>query len=344
MPPHQRENTIMRHIICSCGLVLCVQTCLAQPAAPHVDILRGDSAEDSYVLQWDPLPGFGCYEVQQSRDCAGFRYLGRSTATMANVFPRPQPWVESPRRCYRVLALDNCLPTLAPPADMLAWYPLDGNGLDATGHGWDLTPANVFWVDGRFGQAAELNGMNSFLERYESTALCPNLTGWTVSAWVAAIDIPLEGAIVSWYRCGANSNCNANSDASLYRLTVQAGERFQWNMRDYGGQDCEQTDPEAVSDLNWHHVVGTMSETDHRTRLYVDGTLLPELGGCQIGQLDGTPVTVPFSIGRVFRMFWAEPHMYLRGRVDDVRVYARALSHDEVRALYESDGWPFAAR
>jgi len=215
---------------------------------------------------------------------------------------------------------------------------LDGDGHDASGHGWDLTTHDVEWVAGRHGLAAQLSGVSSYLERAGATALNPGAGGWTVNAWVQAVDVPLHGAVVGWYRCGANPACSS-VDGALYLLRLIGGHP-EVDVRDDSNVDADLPDTQGVEDIGWHLLSGTLSESDRRLRLYVDGTLVAT-GSPTFGALSGGAVSIPLSIGRIFRTGWAAPHSYLRGRVDDVRIYARALSTEEVRSLYTEGGWPF---
>ena len=309
----------------------------AQPAPPVLDILSLDSA--SVSLQWTPV-GAACYEVRQSRDGGDYRFLGRTGGTQATLGQAFAPWGDPQTRLYQVVALDACPPVVAPPTDLLAWWPLDGDGNDVTGHGWNLTPYNVTWVAGHQGQAAELNGVNAFLERGSASSLNPGSGGWTVSAWVQAAGAPLQGAVVDWYRCGANPGCSS-VDPSLYILSM-AGDRPAWNLRDQAGLDISLMDGPFL-DQNWHLLTGTLSESDHQSRLYVDGSLIATGTGI-FQQIVPGGVTIPLSVGRHFRQGWASPILYLNGRVDDVRIYGRGLNADEVLALYQENGWPLAMR
>lgn len=75
----------------------------------------------------------------------------------------------------------------------------------------------------------------------------------------------------------------------------------------------------------WTHVVVTNSEADGQSRLYLNGTA--------IGGLDST---CPQALGPYFtlgRALWPGFNLELKGILDDVRVYDRVLSNDEVAEL-----------
>lgn len=90
-----------------------------------------------------------------------------------------------------------------------------------------------------------------------------------------------------------------------------------------------------IDDGQWHHVVGTAASQE--LRLYVDGELVgkapkPSVGSsaCDltIGLGRGTPVE-PFLGLHVHKVSFS-------GAMDDVMLFDRELSPEEVKALYES--------
>lgn len=101
---------------------------------------------------------------------------------------------------------------------------------------------------------------------------------------------------------------------------VQPGFRNgQFGVWQYGGTFLVTAAP--PSNGTWHHVAYTFDGTTHR--LYVDGSLK--------GSATTTPQTaIPtkLEIGR-----WTGGNEWLRGKLDDIRLYARALNPTEVTAL-----------
>ncbi len=87
---------------------------------------------------------------------------------------------------------------------------------------------------------------------------------------------------------------------------------------------------DPLHDGNWHHVAAVLEEGsppnlhDH-ARLFVDGELA-EIH--DIGLLDLWPIetgdTLDVTIGQGFN-----------GLIDDVRIYARALTEEEIRSLFK---------
>ncbi|MFD8500618.1 LamG domain-containing protein [Amycolatopsis sp. NPDC059657] len=80
----------------------------------------------------------------------------------------------------------------------------------------------------------------------------------------------------------------------------------------------------------WTHLAGTYDATTGKIRLYVDGELIGE----------STRVS-PWHAKRAFRIgsatIRAQVEQRLPGTVDEVRVYSRAISQDEVRGLVSRD-------
>ncbi|MCE7003067.1 LamG domain-containing protein [Kibdelosporangium philippinense] len=96
------------------------------------------------------------------------------------------------------------------------------------------------------------------------------------------------------------------------------------------GYDWVGTEPQPQAGV-WTHLAGTYDATTGKIRLYVDGELIGE-----------TTRITPWQAKRAFRIGQArvrgEAHQWLPGSVDEVRVYNRAISQDEVRGLLSVDG------
>jgi hypothetical protein len=82
-----------------------------------------------------------------------------------------------------------------------------------------------------------------------------------------------------------------------------------------------------VQDDQWHHVAGTMhqSGSDYVYSIYVDG----ELDNTATNSTGLAPTEHSWAIGARYDGTWG-----YRGLVEDVRIYDRALSDSEVRAIY----------
>jgi len=81
-------------------------------------------------------------------------------------------------------------------------------------------------------------------------------------------------------------------------------------------------DAGAIPGAGWHHLCGVYD--GHFSRLYIDGL---EVGQLEVGQVDLTPWPGEFRIG-----MYSDIHEQFQtnAQFDDVRIYQRALSAEEV--------------
>ncbi len=79
----------------------------------------------------------------------------------------------------------------------------------------------------------------------------------------------------------------------------------------------------------WHHIVASVDRGKHR--LYVDGVLQDSVTHDLRLHADE-----PIYVGRKGT---PEPHFFFHGAIDDLRIYNRGLSRDEVEALFHEGGF-----
>ena len=200
---------------------------------------------------------------------------------------------------------------------LLAHYPCDeGSGAvlrDASGNADDGAIHGGEYVPFADGWALRLDGVDDFVDCGSREGFSPT-RAVTVEAWVcpeAAPGVGEAGIVAKSYE--------------TFALTYYTDGQCWWYISG-GGNNCQ-----APLSLNaWHHVVGTFD--GETLRLYLDGRLaathasatreIGTGGALFIGKSAGDP---KFTRGAHFR-----------GLVDEVRVYARALSADEVRVHYRT--------
>ncbi|CAM3662098.1 LamG-like jellyroll fold domain-containing protein [Marinicrinis lubricantis] len=87
--------------------------------------------------------------------------------------------------------------------------------------------------------------------------------------------------------------------------------------------------PSSLQKEYWYHIAVTYS--NHLFKLYQNGILIHECQGTLTPCLEE-----PIFIGRKAT---DEPYFFFKGKIDDFRIYDRALELDEVNALYVENGW-----
>lgn len=162
---------------------------------------------------------------------------------------------------------------------------------------------------GRIGAAAVNFNGSQCLEIFDAADLRPS--SLTASLWVNAQSPPADGEIFSRPRNGATSSNNV--------MEVFAAANGVWTFN-AGSAGIGR----PVSAGVWHHVAMTVDSGDFT--IYIDGAMM---GNTAVGALNYAADSYLIGCERdnnvdVFRF---------RGRVDDVRLYGRALSAQEIAAL-----------
>lgn len=177
------------------------------------------------------------------------------------------------------------------------------------------------WVDGVFGKALEFPGIDgNYVSVPHEDSL--SLATWTITAWVKPED---NNSAFQVFMRKANPGNVRN-----YSLKIYENENNPLQMeysRDAGaGGYCNGAHGKTtLTDGNWHHVAGTYD--GDATRVYLDGALESE-ASCP--EKEWTPDTNdgPVTIGATF-----EGTGPVKGIMDDVGLFKRALSEDEISTV-----------
>jgi hypothetical protein len=216
---------------------------------------------------------------------------------------------------------------------LVAYYPFNGNAIDATGHGKDGIVVGATLAADRFGipnSAYSFDGVSSRII-LPDTLFSPADAAWTVSIWIATNGlphVPRETVFEHGCRNGEMSigfGTNESISTSGIWFAVNLGEPygFIWTNA-------------LIYPITPMQVVGVY-EKGQSISLYVNGALAAS-----------TPVpnrnlfVSDFPLGTALGTydFIPRPYDMFCGTLDDFRVYNRALSSKEVAELYASESVP----
>ncbi len=224
------------------------------------------------------------------------------------------------------IRLYRSAPTVSTPADpgtvsLSACYAFEGNANDLSGHGLNGTLCGDprFWesVPG-LGSALSFSGVSDYVD-LPIGPLIKTMTNCTLTAWVSFA----QGG--SWTRI---FDFGTGTDRYMF-LTPAAGKAGVMRFAITTTSDAGESVVNARSTLpsGWHHVAVVIDGASKILYLYLDGDLLGS----------ATTNTLPRHLGKTTqnwlgRSQWADDD-YFQGKLDDFRIYNRALSADEVRYL-----------
>jgi hypothetical protein len=202
----------------------------------------------------------------------------------------------------------------------IAHWRLDEDGeraLDASGNGHDGTLLHgPRRVPGVFGSAIELDGIRQSISIPYADSLKPR-DAISFSAWVSPAT--LEGVRHIYRKDDVDGRhlFAFQEDGSVLALGLVFGDAYR--------ELDAPIRPQDFAPGTWHHVAATF---DGKTaRVYVDGRESAAMPATDpIGAKGASPAFIGADKGT---------ESFFAGKIDDLRMYARALSAGEIRALYE---------
>jgi len=215
---------------------------------------------------------------------------------------------------------------------LVAYYPFNGNANDASGNGNNGTIVGATLTANRFGDpnsAYFLNGSTGYI-------LIPNAPAnnvaaqFTISFWMNAkpgYGTPADNGIQIISKWG-----NGGVGLASYQIGITPAGRLYTATYD-GNNEALLNDPSVTSIGVWHQVVFVRNSNGFY--LYRDNALLCWTNSMPQPQHS----TLNLNFGREETGNYA----YYGGGLDDIRIYNRALSTNEVQQLYAYESQPIVS-
>lgn len=205
---------------------------------------------------------------------------------------------------------------------LVAYYPFNGNANDESGNNNNGTINGATLTTDRHGyanKAYSFNGVSNYISINNSNSL-QNISQITVGAWIN---------INNWYLSNGSGyfpiieKSNSSSSGGIYNFHINNNSGFYCSLN---GASSYSTYTPSLN--TWIFVVTTIS--NGVSKFYVNGNLI----STNSTSGSGNPISnLPLIIGADIPGF----SEYANGKIDNLRIYNRALDSNEIQALYNNN-------
>ena len=211
----------------------------------------------------------------------------------------------------------------APPPNMVAWWPGDGNTRDIRGGNNGVLQNGATFAPGKVGQAFSLDGVSNYVQIPHNSTLNPS-GPFSVDVWLKANSqqSSAQSLIIDkshGHTDGTGWAMQTNTDGTACFFYGTGG-----NTSDFHGV-CTIV---SVLDNQWHHLAGIFTGAEFR--IYLDGALNNTL-------TFNTPIannTRAVNIGASWG--GGSPTRFFHGLIDEAEYFNRALTDSEVLGIFNA--------
>src|SRR2546430_335583 len=225
-------------------------------------------------------------------------------------------------------ALSDCVST---PTGLIGWWPGDGSANNVLGtNNGTLQGGTTANAPGQIGTAFGFDGTNGFVQIADSPLLRP--TSLTIEAWVRFASLDSAGSGGSppgdqYIAFRQNSRSSDFEGFDLSKTRVSGSDVFRFLISSGSAQTVEIHSTTTISTGVWYHVAAVRGS--NFTQIYVNGNLERQ-----------TNVSFPQDYGKFTLYFGTSGEPYwdhkLKGNLDEVSLYNRALSASEIAGIYSA--------
>ncbi len=190
---------------------------------------------------------------------------------------------------------------------------------DSTGRTQLTLAGDAAWVESPVGGGIQLDGIDDYIATGED--LTSTLGGTsTLSGWIQTTDVGenkvwRRPAIIGSEQSGGSNDIRWGAIDPSGRIGISAGN------------NAGAVSSTAVNDGEWHHIALTRDAATGEVMVYVDGVLEDTYVGAK-----GTKALPDARIGMTYD-YNGNDHRYLEAALDDLRVYDRVLTAEQIAEL-----------
>jgi len=220
------------------------------------------------------------------------------------------------------ITMAQSVPSYVPTNGLVGWYPFNGNANDESGNGNNgIVNGSALTSDrnGNTNSAYSFDGLDDYIS---ATPVLPTGSApRTVSCWfkttsgsIPTSQFPDIQTMTGW------GNPFGGPVIFPQQVIAPSGKAY-FESGSSGNQLYSLT---AVNNGVWHHIVTSYSGANTRVKMYVDGVLQDSSALVTLGTASSY-----FGIGNAP---WA--NVPFQGQIDDVAIWDRALTQQEITDLY----------
>lgn len=178
---------------------------------------------------------------------------------------------------------------------------------------------------GKSGHALRFDGSGDYVNRPTASDLNPVDGSWTVEAW---INIPTRPPSDYNYPIMAKHDGDMGNG---YTICVNSNGNVGYMVDDHKGPAYKANSGNNIISINtWYHVAGVLDRTTNTLKIFVNGSQTDSTSISGLGTINPSN---PLWIGRYNRAARSR-YEYFNGTIDEVRIYNRALTADEIKEHY----------
>ncbi|MFC1741787.1 LamG-like jellyroll fold domain-containing protein, partial [Nanoarchaeota archaeon] len=181
--------------------------------------------------------------------------------------------------------------------------------------------------------AYEFDGVDDYLNVTGNLDILNNVSGATISVWIKADFIPSEPTIANG-DCIISVSTGNSTTRSRATIVVLNSTAVMVGGRSEDGESISYviSPPSVISTGAWYHVVGIVDYSNDMIYVYVNGAQVVSKSVGFTQERTNASDSLITAIGANDYT----PQMLYNGTVDDVKVFKRVLSAEQVLALYEN--------
>lgn len=212
---------------------------------------------------------------------------------------------------------------------LVAYYPFDESANDSSQNHLNLVPTDITYTTDRHGNsnsAIQLNGSTSYLQLNDNNLLDFGSGDFSYAFWLKRNVTGVRHDLIT--KKDINTPVPCTHDFALF---IETNDSLIFHLREVASLYYDHATPNVKIGTDWTHIVAVR---DHSAlRVYIDGVLrgvgqsstnLSSTGPLRIG----ANRTDPSGSN-------ANPILVVDGKMDDIRIYNRVLTLEEIEALYD---------
>ncbi|MBS3788382.1 LamG domain-containing protein [Candidatus Bipolaricaulota bacterium] len=206
---------------------------------------------------------------------------------------------------------------------LASYWPMErGEGNTLKGRGENTKSGSLYgasWVRGKQGFAVYFDGEEAY---GEVKAGFEDMADWTLTLWLTVNQIPVKRRQIYCQLGGSAPNTGKTGSIHLTLESIENDQKFViWGGPGIGG-NLSYPLPDDWEQGEWHHLTIKQVRSENRRYLYLDGKLVTTDSDPDINNLSELKFISP-------------PSSPWFGALDELRLYDRALSDNEVEKIYQ---------